>query len=171
MRVEAMARRTEILGQLSYWRILLTGVLSVGKLLVTSAGDVKRFRQPRSSEARYVRPPRRYELPPYDQSMQVCRSGARYLRPTRHCNPRAPEVVALAYSLGAYQKPDLEYAQAAFAFVKERLTLEIAPIDSVEASLWQGTGTCFDLISVFIALCRDAGPPASRPATRSLPRT
>lgn len=155
-----MARRAEIRGQLIYWRILLTGVLSVGKLLVTSAGDVKRFRQPRSSEARYVRPPRRYELPPYDESMQVSCSGARYLRPTRYCNPRAPEVVALAHSLGAYQKPDLEYAQAAFAFAKEQLTLEIAPIDSVESSLWRGTGTCFDLISVFIALCRAAGIPA-----------
>jgi hypothetical protein len=62
--------------------------------------------------------------------------------------------------LGAFQKPDFEYAEAAFGFAKERMTLEIAPIDSVEASLRRGTGTCFDLIGVFIALCRAAGIPA-----------
>ena len=157
MQVTAKAGRNEVREQLTYWRILLTGVLSVGKLLITSAGEVKRFRQPQPSEERYVRPPRRYELPPYHETMQVCRSNERYLRPTRYCNPRAPEVVALAHSLGAYRKPDREYARAAFTFAKEQLTLEIAPIDSVEASLRRGTGTCFDLISVFIALCRAAG--------------
>jgi hypothetical protein len=92
--------------------------------------------------------------------MRVNRSDERFLRPTRYCNPRAPEVVAVAHSLGAYQQPDIEYAQSAFEFAKEQLTLEIAPIDSVEASLRRGTGTCFDLISVFIALCRAAGIPA-----------
>jgi hypothetical protein len=163
MQVGARARRDEVREQVTYWKILLTGVLSVGKLLITSAGDVRKFRRPQSSEERYIRPPRRYELPPYDNrqaTMRVCRSGERYLRPTRYCNPRAPEVVALAHSLGAYRKPDLQYAQTAFAFAKEQLTLEIAPIDSVEASLRRGTGTCFDLISVFIALCRAAGIPA-----------
>ena len=64
MQVEAEVKRNEAREQLTYYHILLTGVLSVGKLLITSAGDVKRFRQPRASEARYVRPPRRYELPP-----------------------------------------------------------------------------------------------------------
>jgi hypothetical protein len=160
MQVESAAGRGEVREQLTYWRILLTGVLSVGKLLITSAGDVKKFRRPRSTEERYVRPPRRYEVPAYAEGMRVCRSNERYLRPTRYCNPRAPEVVALAHSLGAYRKPDLQYAQAAFEFAKEQLTLEIAPIDSVEASLRRGTGTCFDLISVFIALCRAAGIPA-----------
>ena len=160
MQVEAKAKRNEAREQLTYYHILLTGVLSVGKLLITSAGDVKRFRQPRASEARYVRPLRRYELPPDDATMQACRSNERYLRPTRYCNPRAPEVVALAHSLGAYQKPDLQYAQSAFEFAKEQMTLEIAPIDAVETSLRRGTGTCFDLISVFIALCRAAGIPA-----------
>jgi len=68
--------------------------------------------------------------------------------------------VAVAHALGAYRLPDLAFAQAAFEFAKEKLTLEIAPIDSVEASLERGTGTCFDLISLFIALCRAAGIPA-----------
>jgi hypothetical protein len=139
---------------------MLTGALSVAKLLITSASEVKRFRRPSSSEQRYVRPKRLYELPPYREGMCVTRSHERYLRPTRYCNPRELEVVALAHSLGAFQKPDLEYAQAAFEFAKEQMTLEIAPIDSVEASLRRGTGTCFDLIGVFIALCRAAGIPA-----------
>jgi len=139
---------------------MLKGILSVSKLLVTSAGDVKRFRQPRPSEERYVRPPRRYDLPPFTAGMPYCRANERYLRPTRYCNSRAPEVIALAHALGAYQKPDLEFAQAAFAFAKEKLTLEIAPIDGVEETLQRGTGTCFQLISVFIALCRAAGIPA-----------
>ena len=92
--------------------------------------------------------------------MRVTNSRERYLRPTRYCDPRAPEVVAVAHELGAFQKPDMEYAEAAFEFAKEKMTLEIAPIDSAAASLRRGTGTCFDLITVFIALCRAAGIPA-----------
>ena len=145
---------------LTYLSIMLRGVASVAKLLVTSAGDVRRFRRTTASEERYVRPPRRYELPQYVEGMPACRSRQRYLRPTRHCDPRAREVIALAHELGAYRLPDREYAEGVFHFAKEMLTLEIAPVDSVEATLRRGTGTCFDLISVFIALCRAAGIPA-----------
>jgi hypothetical protein len=160
MSVSAGAIQNEIQGQAIYWRLMLTGALSVTQLLVTSAGDVKRFRRPSSAEQRYVRPERLYDLPPYHDGMRVTRSRERYLRPTRHCNPCAPEVVAMAHALGAFRKSDAEYAEAAFVFAKEQMTLEIAPIDSVEASLRRGTGTCFDLIGVFIALCRAAGIPA-----------
>jgi hypothetical protein len=143
-----------------YRRLILKGVLSVGKLLLTSAGEVKRLRKPRTTEQRYVRPARRYDLPPYREGVPVCRSNARYLRPTRYCNPQTPTVIALAHALGAYRLPDLEFARAAFAFAKEKLTLEIAPIDGVDETLRRGTGTCFQLISVFIALCRAGGIPA-----------
>ena len=151
------AIREEARGQRTYARLMLRGVLSVSKLLVTSAGDVKRLRQPRPSEERYVRPQRRYDLPPYSDGMHTCRSNERYLRPTRYCNSRAPEVIALAHALGAYQKPDHEFARAAFEFAKEKMVLEILPIGDVEETLRRGTGTCFGLISVFIALCRAAG--------------
>jgi hypothetical protein len=154
------ATQKEVQEQFIYWKLMLKGVLSVGKLLVTSAGEVKRFRQPRVSEERYVRPARRYELPPFAEGMRYCHSSERYLRPTRYCNPRAPEVIALANTLGAYGKPDLAFAQAAFEFTKEKLTLKIAPIGGVEEVLRRGTGTCFELISAFIALCRAAGIPA-----------
>ena len=160
MAADAGARRYEIQGRSIYWRLMLTGVFSIAKLLITSAGDVKRFRKPSSGEDRYVRPERAYELPPYREGMRVTRSRERYLRPTRYCNPRAPEVVAMAHALGAFRKSDMAYAEAAFEFVKEEMNTEIAPIDSVEASLRRGTGTCFDVISVFIALCRAGGIPA-----------
>jgi hypothetical protein len=136
---------------------MLKGTLSVGKLLVTSAGDVKRLRQTRPSEQRYERPQRRYELPPYADGMRYCQINERYLRPTRYCNPRAPEVIALANALGAFQKTDHEFAQAAFSFVKEKTVLEMCPFDGVEQTLQRGSGTCFHLISAFIALCRAAG--------------
>jgi len=151
---------TERQGQLTYAKLMLKGVLSVAKLVLTSAGDLKRFRKPKALDERYARPPRRYELPAYREGMAHCRSNERYLRPTRYCNSRAPEVIALAHELGAYLKSDEEYARAAFRFAKECTTLEIGPIVGVSETLRRGTGTCFQLISVFIALCRAAGIPA-----------
>ena len=136
------------------------GVLSVGKLLITSAGDIKRLRQPKRDDERYHRPERRYELPAFAPAMCVNRSQAPYLRPTRFCDSRAAEVVALAHELGAYRLSDRDFAEAAFAFAKERMVLEIGPIDGVAETLRRGTGTCFQLITVFIALCRAAGIPA-----------
>ena len=61
---------------------------------------------------------------------------------------------------GAYRLPPRQYAQNVFEFVKEKVLLEIMPIDDVTETLQRGTGTCFHLISLFIALCRAAGIPA-----------
>ncbi len=158
--MKSLATNDKVNGQLIYWRLMLNGVLSVGKLLLTSMGDLKRLRKPKVSDERYTRPPVRYELPPYHPEMKACRSRERYLRPTRYCNPHAPEVIALAHELGAYRLPDMAVAQAAFEFVKEQLELEIGPIGDVVQTLRRGTGTCFELISVWIALCRAAGIPA-----------
>jgi hypothetical protein len=158
--LEIHDRNEERNGQRIYRRLMLNGVLSVGKLLLTSMGDLKRLRTPKATDERYTRPPVLYELPPHQAGMQVCRSKERYLRPTRYCDPRAPEVVALAHQLGAYRVADMAYAQAAFEFVKEELELEIGPIGDVVQTLRRGTGTCFELISVWIALCRAAGIPA-----------
>jgi hypothetical protein len=149
--------REERRGRRIYSTLMLKGIVSVGRILATNARDIKRLRTMQTSEARYARPPRRYTLPPYEPGMRISQSATRYLRPTRYCNSRAPEVVALAHSLGAYQVSDRAFAQAAFAFAKDKMTLEIAPIDGVTESLQRGTGTCFELISVFIALCRAAG--------------
>jgi hypothetical protein len=136
------------------------GVGWLAWLLLAHGGEVRRFRQPMPADERYERPPRCYDLPPYEEGMPHCRSNRRFLRPTRTCDSRAPEVIAIANSLGAYRVSDAEFAAAAFQFAKERVVFEIGPITPVEETLRRGTGSCFDCITVFIALCRCAGIPA-----------
>jgi hypothetical protein len=143
--------------QTMYIKLMLGGAVSLAKILFTSPGDLRKLRRLGASEKRFVRSPRTCDLPKYRDDMKVYESEEKYLRPTLYCNPRAPEVVALAYHLGAFQKSDHEYAQAAFEFVKENLILEILPMNEVEETFRRGTGTCFHLITAFIALCRAAG--------------
>jgi hypothetical protein len=150
----------EIQAQWIYSRLMLYGMLSLTKMLVSNAGDVAKLRLIKPSEEHYVRPERLYSLPEYQPEMRGFESSKKYLRPTRLCNCRAPEIVAMAHSMGAFQKSEEEYAQAVFEFVKEKVLLEILPLDGVVETLQRGTGTCFQLISLFIALCRAAGIPA-----------
>ena len=147
-------------GQWVYWKLMTRGVAWLDWLLLMHGGEIRRFRTPQPTEERYRRPPRRYDLPPYEASIVHCRSRQRFLRPSRCCNPHAPEVIALAHSLGAYRKSEAEFAEAAFAFAKDRVVFEIGPITPVQDTLRRGTGSCFDCISVFIALCRCAGIPS-----------
>ena len=42
-------------------------------------------------------------------------------------------------------------------FVKTKFVAEFVPLNSVSATLKRGTGTCYHLTSVWIALCRAAG--------------
>ena len=153
-------RLDELRAQATYAKLMLYGTFSLARLLVTSAGDFKKLRVTKESEEHYIRPARLYELQKYEPGMQAPNSNGKYLRPTRFCNHLAPEVIAMADALGAHRLPAEDYAQAVFEFVKEKVLLEILPIDGVEATLRRGTGTCFHLISVFIALCRAAGIPA-----------
>jgi len=143
--------------QRMYLKLMLGGALSLSKTLLLNLRDLKKVRNMGAGEEKYVRPPRRYELPEYREGMKYCKSNEKYLRPTLYCNPRAPEVIALANELGAYEKSDYEFAESAFEFVKRNMTLEILPMDGVENTIRRGTGTCFHQISVFIALCRAAG--------------
>ncbi|MBN1281283.1 MAG: transglutaminase domain-containing protein [Candidatus Thermoplasmatota archaeon] len=140
-----------------YLKLMMGGGLSLTKVLLTSPGDLKKLRVIPASAERYVRPPRSYEVPLFQPEMKCGVTNEQYLRPTLHCNPCEPEVVALAHELGAFQKSDYEFAQAAFEFTKEHLDLEICPMNSVGETIRRGTGTCFHLITVFIALCRCAG--------------
>jgi hypothetical protein len=89
--------------------------------------------------------------------MRYSTSNEKYLRPTRWCNPREPEVVAMANELSAYELSDYEFAEAALAFVKNKVTFEMCPLNRVSSTLKRGTGSCFHLISVWVALCRAAG--------------
>jgi len=141
----------------TYLKLLIGGALSLSKVLFANPSDLRKLRTIQGSEERYVRPKRSYDLPPYKEGMRCGATDEKYLRETLYCNPCAPEVVALAHHLGAFQKTDYEFAKAAFEFVKEKLDLEICGMDAVEETIRRGTGTCFHLISVFIALCRCAG--------------
>ncbi len=144
-------------GRLIFARLMLAGGFNIFWLILR---HFRRFRQLRlvaQEEEKYVRPPRRYELPAAPEGISAPRSNEKFLRPTRLCDCRAPLVAAVARELGAGHMPDYEYAEAAFRFVKNNMENEILPIDGVEETLRRGTGTCLQLISVFIALCRAGG--------------
>jgi len=143
--------------QKTYLKLMVGGGLSLSKVVFTSPRDLKKLRVLHEGEQRFIRRPRPYELPTYQEGMKCGVSAEQYCRPTLYCNPCEPEVIAMAHKLGAFQKPDYEYVKAAFEFVKENLQLEICPMDEVSDSLKRGSGTCFHLITVFIALCRAAG--------------
>ncbi len=149
-------KEREYIPQRTYLKLMLGGGLSLLKTLLFNLGTLKKLRTNGDTGA-YTRPERPYEIPGYSEDMQHCTSNEKYLRPTLHCNPRHPAIIAMAHKLGAYQLSDVEYAEAAFEFVKRNVTLEILPLDGAEATLRRGTGTCFHQISLFIALCRAAG--------------
>jgi hypothetical protein len=131
--------------------------MTFARMLLENPATLRKFRVMGPDEERFVRPPREYEIPPFREGMEYCTSNEKYLRPTRYCNPTEPEVIAMANELGAYELSDYEFAEAAFWFVKTKLVAEMLPLDSVSATLKRGTGTCYHLISVWIALCRAAG--------------
>ena len=135
----------------------LTEMATLTKMTLKNAAAFRKLRVIGPDEERYVRPPRQYELPQFHEDMRYSTSNEQYLRPTRWCNPREPEVVAMANELSAYELSDYEFAEAAYWFVKTKMLAEMLPLDSVSATLKRGTGTCYHLISVFIALCRAAG--------------
>jgi hypothetical protein len=116
-----------------------------------------KHRKMHPDEPRYIRPPRQYEIPSFREGMKYFTSNEPYLRPTRYCNPRESEIIAMANELGACELSDWEFAEAAYWFVKENLHIEMCPLDSAGTTLRRGTGTCQHLISLFNALCRAAG--------------
>jgi len=147
----------EYIPQKTQVMLLVGGGFGLGKTLMFNLRELKKLRGVSSTKERYIRPQRCYDLNSYNPSMEVCRSEEKYLRPTLHCNHLEPEVIALAHQLGAYQKSDRKFAEAAFHFVKENMSLEILPFNRVGETIKRGTGTCIHLITVFIALCRAAG--------------
>jgi len=139
-------------------KLWLGGAISLSKVLMTTKpSDLKRLRNIKKNDERFIRPKREYDIPEFSNDLKYSDTNHKYLRPTLFCDHREPEVITLANSLGAFKKSDYEYAESAFHFVKEKLRLEILPFDSVGATLRRGSGTCFHLITAFIALCRAAG--------------
>ena len=102
------------------------GVFFVLKMLLSNLGTFKMLKNPTTKNV-YVRPTPSYTIPPYSPEMKSCISEEKYLRSTLFCNCRAPEIIALANQLGAYQKTDKEYAEAAFEFAKRKIILEQTP--------------------------------------------
>jgi hypothetical protein len=150
-------KEREYIPQKTYLKLMIGGGLSLTKVLLRSPRDLKKLRTIHGSEEHYTRPKRMYDLPVYKEGMRCGVTEEKYLRPTLYCNPCDPLVVALAHKLGAFQKSEYEFVKAAFEFTKENLDLEICTMNGVGETIRRGTGTCFHLITVFIALCRCAG--------------
>ena len=152
-------KRKEMMPPLLMLRMNLRGIFFLLKVVMKNLGTFRKLRAQNDAMV-YMRPKPDYMIPAYAPEMKCCSSEEQYLRPTLFCDCRAPEIVAMAHALGAYQKSDREFAEAAFEFAKRKVILEIIPMDDVVATLKRGTGTCLHKISLFIALCRVAGIPA-----------
>jgi hypothetical protein len=129
------------------------------KVLLLNRGLIKKLKQ-QKSEKTYTPPLRKYDLPPVEPGMENRSSNKKYLRPTLYCNCRASEVTAMANRLGLGRKSDREFAEAAFAFTKRNITVQMVALDDVDKTLVRGTGSCLQKIAVFVALCRAGGIPA-----------
>lgn len=108
-------------------------------------------------EPRFAPPARKFKLPEYRQGMKYCRSKEPYLRPVRWCNPGNPHVVARAHDLGAYELSDLEYAEAAYWWIKNNMWWEMAGWYHAGETVRRGSGFCWQLNNAYAVLCRCAG--------------
>ena len=61
--------------QRTYLKLMLGGAFTMGKVLLTNLRALKKLRQISPNEERYVRPPRRYKLPKYEEGMKHCNSN------------------------------------------------------------------------------------------------
>jgi hypothetical protein len=127
------------------------------KMLLKNPFMLKRMRRMDPDEERYVAPPRSYELPEYRKGMKYSTANEPYLRQTRWCNHREPEVVALAHELGAYELSNREYAEAAYWWMKTNMWYEMSGFDGPGGTLRRGSGACLHFNNTYIALCRCAG--------------
>jgi hypothetical protein len=143
--------------QRTFFIQMVRGAISISKIILLNMRELKRTRIISDEAERYVLPEVQYTIPEYRDDMRHCDSNEKYLRPTLHCDPHDPLVIAMANELGAFQVSDREFAERAFYFVKEKLMLDERPMDPVADTIRRGTGTCFHLISAYIALCRCAG--------------
>ena len=150
-------KQKEMIPPLRMIKMNIGGVFFLLKVIFLNLGT---FKTMKNQKIIYKRPTSPYTIPEYTPEMRSTNSEEKYLRPTLYCDCRKPEINALAHQLGAYQKSDREFAEAAFEFAKRKIILEIIPLDDVDVTVHRGTGTCLHKISVFIALCRAAGIPA-----------
>ena len=84
-----------------------------------------------------------------------------YLRPTFCCESNDAKIIALANSLGAYDKDEITYANACFEWVKRNIKFRTTTlIRGAKSALDTGEGMCSDKQGLFIALCWVGGIPA-----------
>ena len=95
-----------------------------------------------------------YEIPKYKPGMPYCKENRRYVRPTHLCNSHAPEIIALANELGAFELDPYEYAENVFNFVKRNIRLAFVGLDREVDTLRRGSGTCVHQLSLLGALLR-----------------
>jgi len=100
---------------------------------------------------------RPYTIPKFESNMNIDRSDERYLRQTFLCDPYQPDIVAMAYELGAYKLSDWEYAENVFRFINGKIRIDFSPPKTASECLKWGHGTCIDKLTLFNALCRAAG--------------
>ncbi|HEY3420062.1 MAG TPA: transglutaminase domain-containing protein [Methanomassiliicoccales archaeon] len=143
--------------QRTFFSQMVRGGISISRIILLNMRELKRTRVIPDDAERYVLPKLQYSIPVYREGMRYCDKDEKYLRPTLHCDSHDPLVIAMANELGAFQVSDREFAERAFHFVKENLMLDERPMNPVADTLGRGTGTCFHLISAYIALCRCAG--------------
>lgn len=141
----------------TYIKMLAGGGFSLAKVMLTNLGDIKKLSESPQEEKKYIRPQRRYNLPQYKVGMKFYNQDEKFLRPTLWCNSHSKKIIALANKLGAFEKSDRDFAEAAFEWTKRNLVLEILPMNEINATLKRGTGTCIHINNVFAALCRCAG--------------
>jgi hypothetical protein len=102
-----------------------------------------------------------YMMPTLEEEMRYCSSKEKYLRPTYQCQSNAPEIIAMANRLGAFQKSDREYVENCYQFINRNIDFDILQYPSgALKTLYSGKGLCLDTVSLFIAFCRTAGIPA-----------
>jgi hypothetical protein len=141
----------------AFIQLMVRGVTSVLKVSAFHLPEVMRMRVIHEDQERFVRPTRMYQVPKYVEGMKSVRSEDKYLRPTLLCDPNDPRIVAMAHELGAFQVSDRVFAERAHHLAKELMRVEYVPLCGVGDTLERGTGTCFHLAGVMVALCRCAG--------------
>jgi hypothetical protein len=152
-------KRKDMMPPLLMIKMNIRGLFSLLTVILLNLGTFREMKNQQNTPV-YHRPVPGYTIQTYTPEMKSSSSEEKYLRPTLFCDCRAPEIIAMAHALGAYQKSDRQFADAAFEFAKREVILEITPLDDVVPTLKRGTGTCLHKISLFIALCRAAGIPA-----------